>query len=222
MATAGWPHAEREQRRTGLTPWDGSPSGWSARADLLLSHLVSPTLPDVSASTLGPGRAPSSARRRRDRHGRGLRGPLVPPTVDVGGRTVKVPAAQTRGERFDDLVLDAVESLEERWATELEKVEFAVEDVPPLEPGDPGTWAYDADVVADETAGGAVPLGRLLPAGRDGQGRPTSPRVVVYRRPLEARASDRLDLADLVHEVVVDQVARLLGLDPDDIDGSDD
>jgi hypothetical protein len=65
----------------------------------------------------------------------------------------------------------------------------------PLE-GDPG---YDEDVVADETAGGAVPLGRLLPAGVDSRGRRTAPRVVVYRRPLEARANDRHDLADLVH-----------------------
>jgi predicted Zn-dependent protease with MMP-like domain len=58
------------------------------------------------------------------------------------------------------------------------------------------------------------PLGRLLPAGVDGAGRPTAARVVVYRRPLEARAADRSDLADLVRDVVVDQVARLLQLDP--------
>ncbi|MDX6219029.1 MAG: hypothetical protein QOJ48_710, partial [Frankiales bacterium] len=45
--------------------------------------------------------------------------------------------------------------------------------------------------------------------------------VVVYRRPLEARASGRRDLSDLVHEVVVDQVAQLLGLDPDVIDPPD-
>jgi predicted Zn-dependent protease with MMP-like domain len=161
--------------------------------------------------------APVSARRsrRRDRHGRGLRGPLVPSTVEVGGRTLRVPAAQTRGQRFDDLVLDAVEDLEQRWARELEGVEFAVEDVPsvPLE-GE----LYDEDVVADETAGGAVPLGRLLPAGVDSRGRRTAPRIVVYRRPLEARASDRGDLADLVHDVVVDQVARLLQIDPDEVD----
>ncbi len=159
--------------------------------------------------------------RRRDRHGRGLRTPLLPRDVVVGGRTVRVPAAQTRGERFDDLVLDAVEHLEERWAEQLKAVEFAVEDVPPV-PDDPGAWAYDADVVTDDTVGGAVPLGRLLPAGRDGEGRPTSPRVVVYRRPLEARAGDRVELAELVHEVVVDQVARLLGLDPEEVDGSRD
>ena len=150
-----------------------------------------------------------ASRRRRDRHDRGLRGPLLPATVTVGEVSARVPAAQTRGERFDDLVLDAVEQLERRWGSQLERVEFAVEDVPPVEVLEP----YDADVVVDETAGGAVPLGRLLP-GQDDQ----PPRVVVYRRPLEARAVDRLDLADLVHDVVVDQVARLLDLDPDEVD----
>ena len=84
--------------------------------------------------------------------------------------------------------------------------------------GEPG---YDEDVVADETAGGAVPLGRLLPAALDSRGRRTAPRVVVYRRPLEARAGDRADLAELVHDVVVDQVARLLQLDPDEVDPPD-
>ena len=133
----------------------------------------------------------------------------------VGGRSVRVPAAQTRAERFDDLVLDAVEDLEERWARELQGVEFAVEDVPPLPDGDA---PLDEDVVADETAGGAVPLGRLLPEAVDVEGRRTPARVVVYRRPLEARAADRGDLADLVHDVVVDQVARLLDLDPDVVD----
>ncbi|MCW2680176.1 MAG: uncharacterized protein JWM62_1577 [Frankiales bacterium] len=140
----------------------------------------------------------------------------MPSTIELGGRVLRVPAFQTRGERFDDLVLDAVEDLEQRWATELEGVEFAVEDVPavPLH----GEVGYDEDVVADETAGGAVPLGRLLPAGADTRGRRTAPRIVVYRRPLEARAADRADLADLVHDVVVDQVARLLQIDPDEVD----
>jgi predicted Zn-dependent protease with MMP-like domain len=139
----------------------------------------------------------------------------VPPSVVVGEREVRVPVAQTRAERFDDLVLDAVEHLEERWAAELQGVEFAVEDVPAVHGVDP---ALDEDVVADETAGGAVPLGRLLPEQVDAHGQRTPARVVVYRRPLEARASDRGDLADLVHDVVVDQVARLLRLDPDEVD----
>lgn len=148
-------------------------------------------------------------RRRRDRHGRGLRGPLVPAVVTVGRVSARVPASQTRGERFDELVLDAVERLEERWGDQLAEVEFAVEDVPPAST----LQTYDADVVLDETAGGGVPLGRLLPGGA-GQ----VPRVVVYRRPLEARAVDRSDLAELIRDVVVDQVARLLDLDPDEVD----
>lgn len=170
----------------------------------------SPSLSGVDNASPAGGRA---ARRRRDRHGRGLRGPLVPATVRFDGKDVRVPAAQTRGERFDDLVLDAVEALEQRWAQELEGVEFAVEDVPAVPVGD-----EHHDIVADENTGGAVPLGRLLPAGLDEAGRSTAARIVVYRRPLEARALDRLDLADLVHDVVVDQVARLLDLDPDEVD----
>ncbi len=142
---------------------------------------------------------------------------LVPQTARVGGRDIRVPIAMTRGERFDDLVLDAVEHLEERWGRELEGVEFAVEDVPPVPPSGVDA-ALEPDVIADETAGGAVPLGRLLPPGVDDKGHHTVARVVVYRRPLEARAIDRLDLADLVHDVVVDQVARLLGKDPDELD----
>ena len=156
-------------------------------------------------------RAPRT--RRRDRRGRGLRGPLVPPGVTVGAVSALVPLARTRAERFDDLVLDAVARLESSWAEQLRDVEFAVEDVPPLSLLAEGPEAYDRDVVFDETAGGPVPLGRLLPGGAGQQ-----PRVVVYRRPIEARAEDLVDLAELVHDVVVDQIARLLDVDPDELE----
>jgi predicted Zn-dependent protease with MMP-like domain len=116
-----------------------------------------------------------------------------------------VPLARTRAEVFDDLVLDTVESLERRYSRELAGVEFAVEEVPPE------LNVYDTDVLED----GEVPLARLLP-GRPGQ-TDLPPRIVLYRRPLEFRAIDRDDLADLVHDVIVEQVANLLGLDPDDI-----
>jgi predicted Zn-dependent protease with MMP-like domain len=148
-------------------------------------------------------RRPAKSRRglrgwrpRRDRHGRGLRGRLVPASV---------PLARTRAEVFDDLVLDTVESLERRYSRELAGVEFAVEEVPP------DLNVYDTDVLED----GEVPLARLLP-GRPGRTN-TPPRIVLYRRPLEFRAVDREDLADLVHDVIVEQVANLLGIDPDDL-----
>jgi predicted Zn-dependent protease with MMP-like domain len=136
-------------------------------------------------------------RRRRDRRGRGLRGPLAP---------AQLPLSRTRAEQFDDLVLDAVEHLEQRWADELSGVEFAVEEVPPV----------DATLVLDP-AQDPIPLTQLMPATGTGRAA-TPPRVVVYRRPLEARAADREDLADLVLDALVHEVARLLGVEPEVID----
>ncbi|MGY1721909.1 metallopeptidase family protein [Blastococcus sp. SYSU DS0533] len=125
----------------------------------------------------------------------------------------QVPLSRSRAEQFDDLVLDAVEDLERRWERELAGVEFAVEDVPWVEHTDPDEALLDSDVLDDA----GVPLARLLPARRE-QGEEVPPRIVVYRRPLELRAHDREDLADLVRDVVVDQVATLLGRDPEEID----
>jgi predicted Zn-dependent protease with MMP-like domain len=145
-----------------------------------------------------------------------VRGPLVADAVELGGRPVRVPFARSRAERFDGLVLDVLEHLEQRWARELSGVEVAVEDVPVVD--DDERPVVDENAVLEETAGGAVPLGRLLPGGLDAAGSQTPPRVLVYRRPLEARASDRAELAELVHDVVVDVVALLLQLDPDEVD----
>lgn len=126
--------------------------------------------------------------RRRDRRGRGVRGPLLP---------AELPASRTRSQRFDGLVLDAVARLEPRWGEALAEVDVAVELVPP---SDPSPWEDDV-----------APLGRVFPA--EGGRRA---RLVVYRRPVEARADD--DLPRLVHEVVVEQVASLLSRPPEDID----
>ena len=155
-------------------------------------HIHGPTYGPASGPAYGPKDQDGHHARRRDRHGRGLRGPLAPP---------QIPLARTRSERFDDLVLDAVERLEPRWSTQLAGVEFAVEEVPPAEPPREA-WGQDP-----------VPLSRLQPPGR---GRP--PRIVLYRRPLEARATDGDDLGALVHDVVVEEVAALLGLEPETVD----
>ena len=61
----------------------------------------------------------------------------------------------------------------------------------------------------------AVPLSRLYRTGVAGI---SAPVIVLYRRPLESRARAGEDLADLVHDVVVEQVARLLGRSTDEID----
>ncbi|WP_225446772.1 metallopeptidase family protein [Streptacidiphilus sp. PB12-B1b] len=147
--------------------------------------------------------ASDSRPRRRDRHGRGLRGPLAPP---------QVPIALSRSEIFDDYVRESVERLERRWP-QLGEVEFAVQDVPGPLPGEPEQEPEDAR--ADD-----VPLARLLPAPKGG-----APRIVVYRRPVESRAKGRDERAALVHEIVVEQVAEFLGVEPEAVDprfGEDD
>ncbi|WP_221353122.1 metallopeptidase family protein [Streptomyces beigongshangae] len=139
-----------------------------------------------------PPRPAEPRPRRRDRHGRGMRGPVAPP---------QVPLSASRGEVFADLVQDSVERLERRWP-QLSDIEFMVLEVPRFDPaGDDG--------LGDE----AVPLGGTTPAHGD---RPA--RVVVYRRPVEIRTKGRDERAALVHEVVVEQVAELLGLTPETVD----
>ncbi len=136
-------------------------------------------------------------RGHRDRHGRGLRSALAPQGV---------PLARSPSEAFDDLVLDAADELEERFAAELAEVEFAVEDVPPRPAEE-----FEPDVVAD----GGVPLGRLHRSGLTGNGHPV---LVLYRRPIEARSMDQDDRAELVFAVVAELVAELLGKDIDEVD----
>jgi predicted Zn-dependent protease with MMP-like domain len=146
-----------------------------------------------------PARPARPARiRRRDRHGRGLRGILAPQDA---------PIHRSRAEAFDDLVLQAVGQLEPRWQSELAGVEFAVEEIPPADPPD------------DEPD--PVPLARLDPGWpqADDPQRPARPaRIVLYRRPLMARADGEEELAELVLDVVVEEFARLLGIDPETVD----
>ncbi|HEX2312449.1 MAG TPA: metallopeptidase family protein [Thermomonospora sp.] len=120
------------------------------------------------------------------------------------------PFALSRAERFDGLVRDEVSRLGRRWGRELAGVEFAVEDVP--------------DVEGPVTGPDPVPLSRTRPGAG---GRP--PRIVVFRRPVEARSGatggtgrglDERELARLVRDVLVEEVADLLGLSPESVDPS--
>jgi predicted Zn-dependent protease with MMP-like domain len=150
-------------------------------------------------------------RTRRDRHGRGLRGALAPKTV---------PLSMTRAERFDEIVLDAVDQIdhdlslrgEDDLRGELARIELAVEDIPPL---DDITRMLGPDADASDAALD-VPVARTEPAAG---GEPA--RLVIYRRPVELRALTPEDREDFVHEIAVDRLAELLGVPVERLDPTD-
>ncbi|WP_091031686.1 metallopeptidase family protein [Glycomyces harbinensis] len=141
---------------------------------------------------------------RRDRHGRGMRGPLAPSAL---------PLRRTAVEEFDALVMDSVVVLERRLTealgskfTDLRHIEFAVDEVPP------DSQDYDADIVEDR----GVPLSKLYPAQPGTVA--AAPRIVLYRRPIELRAESKGEAESLVRSVLAEQLASLLNLPPDDLE----
>nr|NLD39672.1 metallopeptidase family protein [Actinomycetales bacterium] len=129
--------------------------------------------------------------RRRDRHGRGLRGPLIPPNL---------PAARTRAQQFDRMVARAAARLLAHNPG-LKGTEFGVEEIPP---SDPSPWEYRT-----------VALGRAFPADR---GTGVAARIVIYRRPVISRAEGPDELPLLVGLVLAEEAAALLGVNPQDVD----
>jgi predicted Zn-dependent protease with MMP-like domain len=135
--------------------------------------------------------------RRRDRHGRGIRGPLARRNP-LTGTIVEPPLPLSRQEFFDGAVRSAIERVMSQCPSCLSGVWVGIEEVPYLETA----WSGDQ-----------VPLAAAVsPAPQ------TSGRVVLYRRPLEHRAASRAGLQILVFRTLVEQLAALTGLDTEDID----
>ena len=150
-----------------------------------------------------------TSRAGRDRRGRGLRAPLLPQTV---------PAHMSRSDDFDRNALEAFADIDQHWHDRIADLDIAVDEIPRMLPMDPDWVLWPAEVPAD----GAVPLARLIPAGIDVHGRPTRAQIILFRRPLEMRAKRGSDLLELIHEVLVQQVATHLGVDEDTIDNGPD
>lgn len=112
------------------------------------------------------------------------------------------------------LVLEAFAPIDARWHERLTKLDIAVDEVPKIRALDPNSVTWPPEVVAE----GPVPLSRLVPAGVDRHGNATRARLVLFRRPLELRAKRQDDLVDLLHEVLVRQVATYLGVEPEVVD----
>jgi predicted Zn-dependent protease with MMP-like domain len=135
---------------------------------------------------------------RDDRHARHRRA-----EPDRRRRPVDGFRTADRG-RFGRLVEDALAELPPSFLEHLDGTTIVVEDVPPVPNGD------DA---------GEVPLATYAAApGRGGGRRAPGHLLTLYRRPLEARATSKRDLAAIVREITVLEVADHLGIDDDQLD----
>lgn len=135
--------------------------------------------------------------RRRDRHGRGLRGPLA--VRNPLTRTVAAPAQPAgRSSFFDEAMQISIEQVQQQCPEALRGVSFGVEEVPFLQTA----WS-----------GERVPLAAAVAPTEEQRG-----KVVLYRRPLEHRAASRSGLQILVHRTLVEQLAALTGLPVSQID----
>lgn len=128
----------------------------------------------------------------RDRRGRGLRGPMALPGPLSPG---SVPAHRTPRQQFDLLVGDVLAALEKHFATEPDHVDVVVEEAPLLPP----EWSDD------------VP-GSTVVRGGDAS------RVVLYRLPISQRCSTPIELEDAVWQVLLDRLAEVWHVSPDDLD----
>jgi predicted Zn-dependent protease with MMP-like domain len=108
--------------------------------------------------------------------------------------------------RFERLVDDAVTSLPPDLLAYLDNVQLTVEDLPapdPLGEGDELLLGLYQGVPRTEREFGAASL---------------PDRITLFRRPLEARAQTKAELAELVRETVVHEIAHHFGIDDDRLD----
>ncbi len=113
-------------------------------------------------------------------------------------------------------VLEAYEPIERRFTDRVTALDVAVDEIPRIAARDPENVQFPPEVVAD----GPVALARLIPAGVDVRGQNTRARIVLFRKPIERRAKDTAELTELLHDILVAQVATYLGVEPSVIDPS--
>ena len=108
--------------------------------------------------------------------------------------------------RFDRLVEDAIATLPRDLLAYLDNVQITVEDVPPADPVGSG----------DELLLGLYEGIPQTERGFDGGWLPD--RITLFRRPLEARATNKQELAGAVRDTVVHEIAHHFGIDDDRLD----
>lgn len=127
----------------------------------------------------------------RNRHGRGIRGPLLPQNL---------PAWRTRAKKFDDLIAWDISTFRKYLGSALDRFDFAVLDVPH---SDPAPWED------------GVPLGRVIPFERPSK---LEARIIFYRMPMLQAARRHTQPRLFIHQVVTNHLASALSERPEDID----
>ncbi len=108
---------------------------------------------------------------------------------------LSVPSHRTPREQFDVLVQGVLSALEKHFAAEPDPVDVVVEEAPLLPP------EWSDEVPTSTTVKGPGPS-----------------RIVLYRLPIGQRCTSDLQLEDAVWQVLLDRLAELWQLDPDDLD----
>jgi hypothetical protein len=106
-----------------------------------------------------------------------------------------VPAHRPPRESFDLLVGDVLAALESHFTVEPDHVEIVVEEAPLLPP----EWTDD------------VPLSIVATV-------PDGHRVLLFRIPITQRCLTTVDLEELVWTVILDRLAEVWHMSPDDLD----
>ena len=127
--------------------------------------------------------------RSRDRHDRGMHGPVALP--DSNNRKTVPLRPLSRVEYFNQCVKQALATIAEVDPHALDGMVVGVVDVPLLKTA----WSGDR-----------VPMSAALEPSKN---RPA--QIVIYQRPLEHRASSRSALRSLVHRTIVEQLSALTG-----------
>lgn len=129
--------------------------------------------------------------RRRDRHGRGLRGPLASPNP-LTGSTVRVPRRPRGVALFAECVQAAVSKGVADCPRAYVGVDIGFEEIP----ANLTDWWLDQVPLA---------VARSSAPGRNAA-------VVLFRRPLEHRAVNTAELRRIVHRTLIEQLSALTGI----------
>lgn len=123
-----------------------------------------------------------------------MRGPLaLPGPLTPDG----IPGVPSVAQDFDTLVLSVLDQVRAQHPESIDGIELAVEDHPLL----PDDWQR------------RVPYASSVPADTDDRA-----RVVLFRRPILTHAEGDAEIASIVLDTIVTEVAELSGIDPDDLD----